>query len=321
MAAGGDLSMAAAYRDYYSKINPWMPPATVRPVGRVVQAEEMLPRAALRKTEFYNDFLRPNEIETGFGVTIRRDGGYNFNFNVLCADLDEGSADTVKATFRALVPHLREAFDYHTHQREEACPLPVASEHDRLPRMRGLVRAGTGCRVLFSDSYAQRLADGSGCLSIGTFSRFSSKSQALTEYVETQLATWDGGASPPSMRIFHLRRKASSLPLRITVFRPGGSGEVFFRGPECILQIEDLADGIQPAVDEFVELFGLSPAERRIVEGLAYGQSLETIAVESGLSIATVRTQLKHIFAKTGLSRQSGLVRYIAIMAGTMRGG
>lgn len=321
LAAGGDTSMAAAYRDHFSKINPWMPHASVRPLGRVMQADEMLPRKALRTTEFYNDYLRPQEIETGFGVTIRRDGGCNYNFTVLCADPDEGALETAKTAFQALVPHLREAFEHHRRQPEEMFITPDGAAHDRLPRRRGLVRVGPGCRVLFADTYAQWLADRSGSLSIGAFGRFSSKSQALTDYVENQLATWDGGASLPSMRIFHLRRETGALPLRVTVFRPGGSGVVFFRGPECILQIEDPADGFPAAVEEFVELFGLSPAERRIVEGLANGLALDAIAAESGLSVATLRTQLKHIFSKTGLNRQSGIVRYISIMAGALRGG
>ena len=44
---------------------------------------------------------------------------------------------------------------------------------------------------------------------------------------------------------------------------------------------------------------------------LAQGARLEAIAQANGVSVATVRTQLKSIFAKTGINRQSDLVRLV----------
>jgi hypothetical protein len=49
-----------------------MPHAAVRPLGRVVQADEMLPRHELHATDYYNEFLTPQDIDTGFGVPSPR---------------------------------------------------------------------------------------------------------------------------------------------------------------------------------------------------------------------------------------------------------
>lgn len=53
--------------------------------------------------------------------------------------------------------------------------------------------------------------------------------------------------------------------------------------------------------------FGLTPKETQVALHLAGGGSVSEYAGEHGLSEQTVRTQLKAIFAKTGVSRQSAL--------------
>ena len=315
LQAGGDPALAEAYRTHYSTVNPWMPHAAIRPLGRVVRSDEMLPRERLIKTEFYDGFLKPQGVESGFGVTIRREQGCNFLFSVVGADLDEKDAETVKQALQEVVPHLREAFDYYRRHPEDSGPGLAWGEAARPPGARGIVRLGVDRRVLFADRDAVRLTEGTGVVSVGTFGRFACAHEPLLEYVDAQLASWDGGASPPAVRTFHVPRAPGALPLRIRVYRPGGTGLALFRGPECVLHIEDPVDGLAAAVDEFAELYRLSPAEHRIVMGLAHGLTLKAVAEEVGVSPETTRVHLKAIFAKSGLNRQTELIRHVSIMA------
>ncbi len=55
-------------------------------------------------------------------------------------------------------------------------------------------------------------------------------------------------------------------------------------------------------------LYGLTPAEARLVRGLADGRRLDQLAEAFGISKETARTQLRHIYAKTGTNRQAELV-------------
>jgi DNA-binding CsgD family transcriptional regulator len=55
-------------------------------------------------------------------------------------------------------------------------------------------------------------------------------------------------------------------------------------------------------------LFGLSPAEVRVLGGLLEGASPAGIAQASGTSLPTVRTQISQILAKTGTSGQTELL-------------
>lgn len=58
-------------------------------------------------------------------------------------------------------------------------------------------------------------------------------------------------------------------------------------------------------------LYGLTAAESRVASLLAQGNSLREIAVELGVTSHTVRTHLRRVFDKTGVHRQSELVRLL----------
>lgn len=59
-------------------------------------------------------------------------------------------------------------------------------------------------------------------------------------------------------------------------------------------------------------LYDLSPAELRIAAALLAGKSPEEYALEAGVTMNTVRTQLKNLFSKTGARRQSELVAVLS---------
>jgi pimeloyl-ACP methyl ester carboxylesterase/DNA-binding CsgD family transcriptional regulator len=55
--------------------------------------------------------------------------------------------------------------------------------------------------------------------------------------------------------------------------------------------------------------FGLTPAEARLAQQLLLGLNTEEAAAQLGVSINTVRTHLKQVFAKCGIKRQAELMR------------
>lgn len=63
------------------------------------------------------------------------------------------------------------------------------------------------------------------------------------------------------------------------------------------------------------ESFGLTAAEARLARKLHEGRSLAEAAKDLGVSINTVRNQLRAIFDKMGLARQSDLVRALTELA------
>ncbi len=62
---------------------------------------------------------------------------------------------------------------------------------------------------------------------------------------------------------------------------------------------------------QLMQIFQLSPAEARLARAVTHGQDLETFALELGVKMTTVRSQMASIHAKTHVRRQTDLMRLI----------
>jgi DNA-binding CsgD family transcriptional regulator len=63
-----------------------------------------------------------------------------------------------------------------------------------------------------------------------------------------------------------------------------------------------------PPVELVQSLFDLTPAEARVARNLAAGETVEKIASNGGVSLNTVRTQVRGVLEKTGCRRQAEVV-------------
>ncbi len=61
---------------------------------------------------------------------------------------------------------------------------------------------------------------------------------------------------------------------------------------------------------------GLTGMESRVAVLLAEGKSVREIATAMGRKESTIRTHVKHMFTKHGLTRQVDLVRLVLALAG-----
>ena len=84
--------------------------------------------------------------------------------------------------------------------------------------------------------------------------------------------------------------------------RDGAAAAVFIIDPE---------EGATLDTPTLHQLFGLTPAEARLCIALVKGKSVEEYAREAGISSNTARTHVKRIYSKTGVRRQSELVRLL----------
>ena len=66
------------------------------------------------------------------------------------------------------------------------------------------------------------------------------------------------------------------------------------------------------SIDSLVSVYNLTPSEAQVAISLANGHSIDEIANASHHSAHTIRSQLKSVFRKTGVSRQSELIKLLA---------
>ena len=65
------------------------------------------------------------------------------------------------------------------------------------------------------------------------------------------------------------------------------------------------------SIDNLVSVYSLTPSEAQVAISLANGHSIDDIAESSHHSSHTIRSQLKSVFRKTGVSRQSELIKLL----------
>jgi PAS domain S-box-containing protein len=85
-----------------------------------------------------------------------------------------------------------------------------------------------------------------------------------------------------------------------------------FGSPLGILVVTKLAATGVPSPDLVQRLFALAPAEARVATLIGSGLSPRQAAKKLGISEGNVRTTLKRVFAKVGVSRQSELALLLA---------
>jgi len=92
--------------------------------------------------------------------------------------------------------------------------------------------------------------------------------------------------------------------------RKGGAGRRHRPGDK-----QTKADIVPGAADRLRSRYRLTGAEAALAAALADGSRLSEYAGKRGVSMSTVRTQLKQCFRKTATSRQADLIRLILIGA------
>ena len=111
LTAGYDPEYVSRYVRYYSGINPWAARLAKTPVGIVQPSEAILPFDQMARTEWYDDWIRPQEdISTGAGVTLFADKFrfFRLSCNIRSKDREKHQATLVRR-LRFLTPHLRNA--------------------------------------------------------------------------------------------------------------------------------------------------------------------------------------------------------------------
>jgi DNA-binding CsgD family transcriptional regulator len=181
---------------------------------------------------------------------------------------------------------------------------------DRMPAAVALV--GPGGRVRAANAAASAiLSRGDGlCTERGVLTARNSDDArrlavSLAAALEEARPRARQSLAAPSVRI----RRARGAPLDIVFLPLGGRPEASSEMVMAVVYDPDRA--ITLDVARVAELHGLTATEAEIAVALAAGHTLTNIAAERSCSEETVRTHVKRVFSKTGLTRQAEIVRVL----------
>ena len=276
--------------------------------GTWVVGPELVPVDQLRKTAFFNDFCKPNDIEGLVGGVLfdgtEADG---MPFTNVCWYRPPGTESfgtLEKEHLKGLVPHLQRALRIQRSIR--------ALADDRVHKALGALRVASlvldrkGCVHQRNQAAATLLESlPAGCVRFGQLRLIGEKcSPSLPEAL--------AACSPAN-------------PVRIVAVLPGGRPQLVeatlmqlpsegasplgHREDERFLLLVELprTDGYGAAA-AVAGLFGLSPAEVRVLGRLLEGATPAEISAASGTTMNTVRTQIGNLLQKTNTTRQTELL-------------
>ncbi len=287
--------------DAHAYLRDWRP--------KIITDEDWMPKENLLRSEFYNDFMKPQEAHATLMIRLAARGMdihvLNINRNEAQGQFDRASIEVAER----LHPHLLRAFDIGRRFAEaRGFSQDLAHGLDRLGHAVFIV--GEGGRIRHANPAGERLlAEGDGLIAAAgqlTASRpdTARKLHALIgEALTSDAALRTGGAMPIPALGRRLPLSLSIAPLRserIAVFAPS---------PSAIVFVADAQSTAAAPEQKLRVLFGLTPAEARVAQALFDGLSPREASEALNLSFNTVRVHLTRIFDKTGVNRQAELVR------------
>jgi DNA-binding CsgD family transcriptional regulator len=304
------------YNEYYVGVDPWGAHARQLIVaGAVLPGESLCPCRVLERSEFYADFLRPMDVFHEFCGIVSLDDSTASVIASLRPRRRGPFQEEELSLLKTLMPHLQRALALHRRlgslQSSAQSALTVL---DRLPY--GVVLLSTDARVVLINRYAKTIVDQSDGLTVRQqeLRSCSWDSNKRLQALIRGVAATSRGCALHSGGAVSIARTSGRQPFRVLVTPI--HGKVFasvLTAPAAIVFIVDPEARFDTPIDMLTELFALSRAEARLAALLLQDRSLRESAQELGVSLNTVRTQLKKLFDRTGTKRQGALIRALLL--------
>jgi DNA-binding CsgD family transcriptional regulator len=220
----------------------------------------------------------------------------------------------VLSLFRNLMPHLRRAALLHGDHASIRSQLATFTGHlDRYPH--AFFITDSQSRLLYANAAAREVTAFRDGLAIEAGRILLMNSKQDTAFRETISEISRGHGLP--LRRWEVERPSKKAPYRLLVMNVPNSGALplGISQPAATILVVDSESGPEPDPVILRELFSLTPAEARITGRLVLGRSVEEIARETGVSVQTVRSQVRSVLCKTATTRQGELISLVLRMA------
>ena len=307
-----------SFNEYYGKINSWAAGFFEHEIGVAIHTENMYPEKDLIKTEFYSDWLQPQEdIRTGGGVILQKDKDRMF---ALGANIRKKDSEKLNALWLKLLteltPHLQHSFEIS--RSFSGVTLENLALANNVSGMGTAVLAVTlSQKLLYANSSAMKMLESGHLLkqTIGGVINFSDES---SEKILNDIRLRHCLLDRPCSSNFIIR-ESHDYVCHITTQSPNllftSPLEIVVKDRSSFILISlSVVAGEPEILNSLQRKFGLTKRESQVVVEVSNGKSIQNIAISEIKSIHTIRNQLKRAMAKLGVARQAELVVFIQNM-------
>ncbi|MCA0272581.1 MAG: hypothetical protein LCH69_11020 [Proteobacteria bacterium] len=305
---------ATSYVAHFQYRNPWISGWSRAPVGIVISDTQVLSEADLIRTEFYNDWIKPQEdMRACAGVVLFADASRNF---LLGGNIPKKYQERYQDDFRQLVmratPLMQQALEVNRALlglRLDAFALRMGIE----PAGSAVLVLGEGRTLIHASDLAQEL------LAKGEVLRLSPRGRVEFTEPAAQAQLERAARSPAdSGPVTFAAGDLAPAPLVRAVRLSGQAAEGLNLGaialsqrPSLVLILQFPSENRDSLSAHLRQTAGLSRSEAEIAVALGDGLTLSEISEMRRASIHTVRNQVKSALSKTGSRRQADLVRLV----------
>lgn len=281
--------------------------------GEVKCFSDVISENELKQSEYYHQFLSPNNIGDGLQYLIEEPGGLRLWIELGRSTEKPSFGSEEKEICYALTQHLTRALSiYSKMMRSES----EADIYSRLVEQLtvGVIILDRDAQVIKISALAESLIDDIDCIDVSRGKlHFSQKDdqEAYVASVQKALKQYDSSSLPSGAELLRVEPSAGKPIGLLVKCLPSNP---WYEGKGCPVVVLYLCDSTthKSAREYFVaKLFGLTISEAALAILLADGKTLAEAANVLKVTENTARTVSKRIFSKTGARRQAELVRLI----------
>lgn len=319
VSGGWDEVWLQSYFDYYGPLNPWMDLNLATRPGQIGVSDEALARTELFKTEYYNDWLRPQEdIVAGAAMTCHRSEKSFVALGAACraSHADEALPRLVQL-LNGLAPHIVRTINISS---SLSSGTGVSVAHLEMSRFAILFVHRSG-RIGYRNHLAEELLRRRQGLSIRCDGRLSATDEAVRGQIENCVSAITGQAYYALPQPILMPATVDGIGMLHAHIFPDEGQQKF---PEAIWSdpvagafvVTDYRGlGEESTVQQIVSAFGCSPAEARLAAAVADGETPPEYGERTGLSRNTVRNQMQALLQKTDTHSQVEFTSLVASLS------
>ncbi|EKF16840.1 helix-turn-helix transcriptional regulator [Nitratireductor pacificus] len=320
---GYDPAFQQSYVDYYSEKDFLAARLMNEGPGQLLSYGELWGDRSLRRTEFYDDWVRPQEdITGGCSVLLFKQDKRLFAFSGSIRSCDSVRLEKPwQRMVTHLAPHLRQAF--------EVARTLAGAKLEKQSLVNVLDPSTAGCmvltrdrRIVFTNACAEAMLDAGEIVRSDFRRRLFFAKPAWEQHFTRALAQGPLG-EPQTLRL----RDGQQLPTFTCRIAPLGteeaggrpSGILFSREEPCFLLTLSQEREMPDIAARLHARYQLTPHETQVVLHIATGLSAREISEKRGTSVYTVRNQIHSAMSKMEARRQSDIVRLVETMRNPLR--
>lgn len=282
------------------------------PINQVFTVTDLMSLDSWRASDYYQRYCRKQNVFHVMGADIAPPSGGVFRFRVTRAPDQPAFSAADRALCSTLIPHMSRALHIHSllGHRDSLSTL-YAQAMGRLS-IATLILDSSG-HLLESNQLARdMLAEGDGLKLVGGRLEASYPGDNKRLYKSIRAASASTDHSLALAEALSIARPSGQVSLGIVIEPvPQQDWDEGASRPAVVIYCRDALGQALLSTSVTRQVFGLTPSETALAMELANGLSLEEAAASLGIRRNTARAHLRAIFSKTGVRRQTELVRLV----------